>query len=210
VSSVLAGTTVLFDGVAGTPTFVSSTQINVIVPWEVANRASTNMVVMVNNVPSAGMTIGINPVAPGTYTLSATGSGQASAVDVSTGQINGPATGVQIGGGTIQTFPAAGGSFISVFGTGGGVTNPPGTDGTFNSGTQLMPFVNWTQGSSTVTATIGGMPAFVQFAGAAPTLITGVWQLNIQIPNGLASGPQPLLITINGQQTQSNVTVNVQ
>ncbi|HLW75939.1 MAG TPA: hypothetical protein VKS01_03120, partial [Bryobacteraceae bacterium] len=209
VSSTLAEVQVLFDNTPGTPTFVSTGQINVIAPWELATRSSTNVVVMVNGISSAATTLGVNSIQPGVYTLSATGQGQASAIDVSTGQFNGPATGVTIGNTLIQTFPAAGGSFISVFGTGGGVTNPPGVDGTLNSGTQLMPFVNWTQGSNLVTATIGGLPATVQFAGAAPTLITGVWQLNIQIPNGLASGPEPLLITINGQQTQSNVTVNV-
>ncbi|HUA86796.1 MAG TPA: hypothetical protein VMB85_23225, partial [Bryobacteraceae bacterium] len=45
VSSTLAGVQVLFDGIAGTPTYVSPTQINVVVPWEIAGRTSTNVVV---------------------------------------------------------------------------------------------------------------------------------------------------------------------
>jgi uncharacterized protein (TIGR03437 family) len=97
-----------------------------------------------------------------------------------------------------------------VYGTGGGLTNPAGVDGTLSSGISLMPLNNWVPGSSVVTATIGGKPATVLFAGAAPALITGVWQINVQVPTGLTSGPQPLVFTIDGQQTQSNVTITVQ
>jgi len=58
-----------------------------------------------------------------------------------------------------------------------------------------------------VTAMIGGKPATVTFAGAAPGEITGVIQINIIVPTGLTPGNQTLVITINGVETQANVTI---
>ena len=44
-----------------------------------------------------------------------------------------------------------------------------------------------------VTATIGGFPATVFYAGAAPGLVAGVLQMNLQIPNNVTSGPAVLV-----------------
>lgn len=210
VSSMLAGVQVMFGNVAGTPTYVSSTQINVVVPWEISGQNSTNIVVSVNEVQSAPISENVVAVAPGIYTLNATGEGQAAALNSSpAGTVNGPVGGVPVTGGTVNTTLAVQGSVIAVFGTGGGLTSPASSDGTLNSGIQLMPLLNWTPGSNGVTATIGGKPATVTFAGAAPDLITGVWQINVQVPTGLTTGTQTLVFTINGEQTQSNVTISV-
>jgi uncharacterized protein (TIGR03437 family) len=211
VSSNLAGVQVMFGNVAGTPTYVSATQINVVVPWEISGQNSTNIVVVVNETQSAPISENVVSVAPGVYTLNATGQGPAAALNSNpAGTVNGPVGGVPVAGGTVPATPAVQGSVIAVFGTGGGLTNPGGVDGTLNSGIFLMPLNNWVPGSSVVTATIGGKPATVTFAGAAPALITGVWQINVQVPTGLTTGTQALVFTINGEQTQSNVTVSVQ
>jgi uncharacterized protein (TIGR03437 family) len=209
VSSTLAGVQVLFDGIPGTPTYVSATQINVVVPWEVSGRTSTAITVAVGSALSTAISENVVAVAPGVYTLTATGVGQAAALNPNL-SINGPVGGVSTSGGIVPTSPAAAGSILAVYGTGGGLTSPGGIDGTFNSSVQLMPLLNWTPGSKVVTATIGGVPATVTFAGAAPSLITGVWQINVQVPTGLGTGPQLLVFTIDGQQTQSNVTVALQ
>ncbi len=211
VSDTLVGVSVSFSGINGTPTYVNATQINVVVPWEVAGRSSVTMVVSLNNVPSQGIALNVVSIAPGVYTLNATGQGQASALNSNpAGTVNGPVGGVPVTGGTVPTSPGVQGSVLAIYGTGGGLTSPGGVTGTLNSGITLMPLLNWTAGSSVVTATIGGKPATVTFAGAAPTLITGVWQINVQVPTGLSSGPQVLDIAINQQHTQSNVTVVVQ
>ncbi len=212
VNSTLAGVQVLFDGIAGTPTFVSATQINVIVPWEIAGRTSTTIVVSYNNTPSAGLTLQVTSVAPDIYTQNATGSGQAAAVNLSTAAAsvyNGPLGGTYPGT-TLATALAPQGSFIALFLTGGGLTSPGSTDGSVNSSTVFMPLKNWTQGSSVVTATIGGQPATVQFAGAAPTLITGVVQVNLQVPVGVTGSALPVVIFVDGVQTQTTATVAVQ
>jgi trimeric autotransporter adhesin len=168
-------------------------------------------VVSLNGVPSQSIALNVVSIAPGVYTLNSTGQGQAAATNSNpVGTVNGPVGGVPVTGGTIPTSPGVQGSIIAIYGTGGGLTSPGGVTGTLNSGITLMPLLNWTPGSSVVTATVGGKPATVTFAGAAPTLITGVWQINVQLPTGLSSGPQVLDIAINGQHTQSNVTVAVQ
>jgi uncharacterized protein (TIGR03437 family) len=212
VNSTLQGVQVLFNNTPGTPTFVSPTQINVIVPWEVAGFAEVNMVVSYNSVQSPVDQLQVVAVAPGIYTQNATGAGQAAVLNLSpqaASVYNGPAGGTYFGT-NIPTAPAPQGTEIVLYLTGGGLTNPGGVDGTVSSSTQLMPLKNWTQGSSVVTATVGGVPATVLFAGAAPAEITGVVQINLILPSGLTGAALPVVITIDGQTTQTNATVAAQ
>jgi uncharacterized protein (TIGR03437 family) len=57
---------------------------------------------------------------------------------------------------------------------------------------------------------IGGQPAFVAFYGEAPGLVSGVMQLNIQIPVNAPSGNLPIVASVGGNSSQSGVTVSVQ
>ena len=50
------------------------------------------------------------------------------------------------------------------------------------------------------TVTIGGAPAPVAYAGLAPGFV-GLYQVNAQVPTGLAAGNQPVVITMNGIQS---------
>jgi uncharacterized protein (TIGR03437 family) len=212
VSSTLSGVQVLFNNTPGTPTYVSPTQINVIVPWEIAGFAAVNMVVTYNGVQSAAFPLQVVAVAPGIYTQNATGSGQAAVLNLSSqaGSVyNGPAGGTYFGT-TIATAPAPAGSTVVLYLTGGGLTNPGGVDGTVTPSSPLEPLKNWTQGSTVVTATVGGIPATVVYAGAAPTLITGVVQINLQLPAGVSGSAVPVVITIDGQTTQTTATIAVQ
>jgi uncharacterized protein (TIGR03437 family) len=118
--------------------------------------------------------------------------------------------GVAITGGTISTSPIVQGQYFFVYATGGGLTNPASTTGSVNSTTTLMPLMNWTQTSGTVTATVGGMPATITFAGAAPGLINGVYQFDIQAPVGVSGNALPLAITIDGVSTPAGPTIAVQ
>ena len=62
-----------------------------------------------------------------------------------------------------------------------------------------------------VSATIGGVAATVVYAGAAPTQIAGLTQINIQVPDGLPSNPNtPITLTIGNATTQFGVTVSIQ
>ena len=48
-----------------------------------------------------------------------------------------------------------------------------------------------------MTATIGGQPAQVQFAGLAPSYV-GLYQVNVQIPSGLPPGTATLVLSAGG------------
>jgi len=59
-----------------------------------------------------------------------------------------------------------------------------------------------------LSVTIGGEPAFVQFAGVPAGLI-GVAQVNFLVPADMPSGPQPLVVTVGGVSS-APVMLNVQ
>jgi uncharacterized protein (TIGR03437 family) len=61
--------------------------------------------------------------------------------------------------------------------------------------------------ANSVTVTIGGVAATVAFAGLSGS---GLNQLNVTIPGGLASGDAALVATVDGVQTQSGVYITIQ
>ncbi|HVO96770.1 MAG TPA: BACON domain-containing carbohydrate-binding protein [Bryobacteraceae bacterium] len=191
----LGGVGVTFSGIPGTLLYVSSSQINVTVPYEVAGTASTNIVVTYNGVSSAVFTQQVASAALGLFTNNSTGTGQASILNQNYTY-------------NTATTPAAQGSYISLYATGGGQTIPASTTGEV-SPNSLLPLVL----SPYVTATIGGKNAPVVFSGAAPGYVTGVVQFNIQVPTGVSGTALPIIVTINGAnavQSQSGATVSVQ
>jgi uncharacterized protein (TIGR03437 family) len=48
-----------------------------------------------------------------------------------------------------------------------------------------------------LSVTVGGIPAFVQYAAISPGLI-GVAQVNFLVPANVPTGPQPVVVTVNG------------
>ena len=109
-----------------------------------------------------------------------------------------------VGGQNVATTPAPQGTVISVYMTGGGQTSPAGVTGTVTPTGQLYKIPGM------VTATINGVNAVVQFAGAAPSLVTGVIQVNLLVPFGVSGNGLPIAVTINGVLSPSGPTVAVQ
>jgi len=61
-----------------------------------------------------------------------------------------------------------------------------------------------------VVVTMGGVPCVTNYAGAAPGLVSGVLQINAQVPTGVTPGPSvPLTVTIGDVNAQSGVTLAV-
>jgi uncharacterized protein (TIGR03437 family) len=50
----------------------------------------------------------------------------------------------------------------------------------------------------------------VTYAGAAPGLVFGVYQVNVQLPEDVATGPATITVTIAGLASQPGVTVFAQ
>jgi len=60
------------------------------------------------------------------------------------------------------------------------------------------------------TVTIGGAAAVVAYAGPLPGSILGLLQLNVTVPTASTTGTTvPVVITIAGIATQSNVTLAI-
>jgi uncharacterized protein (TIGR03437 family) len=81
------------------------------------------------------------------------------------------------------------GDAIVLYGTGFGPTDPsiPAGQVPESAANLTTPF----------TITIGGVPAAVSFAGLAPGS-PHIYQLNVQVPGGLADGDQPIVVQIGG------------
>jgi uncharacterized protein (TIGR03437 family) len=197
VATTVANTQVTFDGIAAPVVYASATQTSVIVPFEIAGRTTTTLQVSYYGVKSAGISYNVAAAVPGIYTQNSQGTGPGSILNQNY-TVNGPSQ------------PAAAGSYVAVYLTGAGSTLPAGSTGAVipNNGSGLKII------ALAVSATVGGLPAKVAYAGSAPGDVEGIMQVDLQIPSGLSSGAQPVFITLtsgsNTYVTQSEVTVQVQ
>jgi uncharacterized protein (TIGR03437 family) len=58
------------------------------------------------------------------------------------------------------------------------------------------------------TVTIGGARATIDFLGIPPGLV-GVTQINVQVPSGIATGAQPVVVTVGGvASAPASVVIN--
>ncbi|MFN0100660.1 MAG: BACON domain-containing protein [Bryobacteraceae bacterium] len=191
IDPTLSDTQVLFDSLPGTVLYTSQSQINVVVPYGIFGRLSVRMTVAYRGQVSSSIELRVADAAPAIFAVA--GSNQGAIVN----QNN-----------TVNTAnnPAAKGSVITVYLTGEGQTNPGGQDGRVTpiDGTQLKrPLLP-------VTATIGGIPAVVEYAGSSPGIVSGVMQANLRIAENVPSGNQPVVITVGANASPSTVTVAVQ
>jgi len=186
----LANTRVLFDGVAAPLVYVSAAQVTTVVPFSVAGKSSTQVQVEYMGKSSNPVTLPVAAAAPGIFTVGSTGKGQAAILHWPDYKANSPAN------------PAARGATVMVYATTGGLLRPPGEDGKIATQPQTLQLP--------VTATIGGVPATVTYAGTAPGLVTGVLQANIVIPENAPGGDTvPIVLTVGGIASQPGVTLAV-
>ena len=180
---------VLFDGIPAPILYASATQVNAIVPYEMFGRFNTSVQVEFQRVLSNTITLQVASASPGIFTI---GGGQGAILNQD-GRVNGAGA------------PAAKGSIIQIFATGEGQTIPNGVNGKVIStvGDLKKPL-------QPVTATVGGIPADVQYFGSAPTLVSGALQVNVKVPDNAPSGNVPIVITVGGTNSQTGVTVAIQ
>ena len=64
-----------------------------------------------------------------------------------------------------------------------------------------------------VEVTIDGRPAAVRFYGEAPNLVSGLMQVNVEVPADTRSGDVPVVVTVgsgaDARATQPDVTVSI-
>lgn len=190
VPTELAQTQVLFDSIPAPILYAGSGQITAVVPYAIAGRNATQLVVTNAGQASAALTIGVNNSAPAVFTHDSTGQGQGAILNQD-GSLNGGMN------------PAARGSIIVLYATGAGQTNPAGVDGLL--ATDVLPAP-----TLPVTVSVGGQPAEVLYAGAAPDMVAGVLQVNVRLPQGISSGVVPVTLQVGGAASQPGVTLSVQ
>lgn len=188
--TTLAGVRVTFDGTPSPLLFVGPDQINAIAPYSLFGRVTTKVRVERGGDWSLPLELRVVDAAPGIFTAGGTGRGQAAAVnsDLSTNS---------------EANPARRGSVITLFGTGEGQTDPGGQDGRVIATDLRRPVLP-------VTAKVGGRPADVLYAGSAPAQVSGLFQVNLRIPEDAPTGVVTLEIQVGTTPSQPGVTIVVQ
>ncbi|MGH9559302.1 MAG: hypothetical protein ACRD30_08675 [Bryobacteraceae bacterium] len=167
--------------------FVGPHQVNVQVPWELQGQSSVQMKVTVDEgIFSNVVTVPLSQYTPAFYGTTS----QVAALDEAFRTIS-------------AANPVQRGHIAQLFCSGlGAVTNQPGS----GLPAPAAPGLATTMVQPTVT--IGGENAPVQFSGLAPGF-PGLYQVNVEVPGDLTPGSQPIVLTINGQGSNSS-TIAVQ
>lgn len=190
VGTTLAGTQVFFGNRPSPILYTSANQVNAIVPFELAGQSSAVLQISYQGATSQGSTLQVASAAPGIFTFAGNGSGQATAATTD-GSLNGPSN------------PVAPGSYVTVYFTGGGQTNPSSTTGSVTGST-----LEWL--TQNVSVTVGGQPASLSFDGAAPGFVAGVGQFNIELANNTPAGAaEPIVLVVGGISSPSTATLSV-
>ena len=179
------------DGSTAPLYYVSGGQVSLVIPWELSGRSQTSLTATVSGQTSASQTVNLAQYSPGIFSMNGQGTGQGAIVDAVSGLV------------VDSSNPAiAGSTYLAIYCTGlGPVINQPASGAAGPSG----PLAATT---TTPTVTIGGVPAQVAFAGLAPGFV-GLYQVNVQLPAGVASGNAvPVVIGIGGA-TSNTVTIAV-
>jgi uncharacterized protein (TIGR03437 family) len=193
VDTTLAGTRVLFDGVPAPVIFTWNKQISVVAPYSIAAKSSVAVVVEYAGIASPPITMLVTPGAPGIFTANGSGTGQGAILNQD-GSLNSAAN------------PAVKGSVVTLFATGEGQTNPGGVDGKLAPGALPLPAP-----LLPVSVAIGGAPAELPlYAGAAPTLVAGVFQVNVLVPANAPSGNASVVLRVGNANSQPLVTLAIQ
>ena len=159
--------------------FVSPSQVNVQVPWELRGQSSALLKVTIGDSLGRLATVPLADYAPAVFEYSETGTTRLAAALRADESV--------IGTGN----PAQRGQTISLFANGlGPVDNSPAT----GEPAPATPLVNTL---ATPVVTIGGKKGRVSFSGLAPGF-AALYQLNVTVPPDTPMGVQRVVVTVNG------------
>jgi uncharacterized protein (TIGR03437 family) len=196
VSTTIGGVQVLVNGFACPMVFASATQVSAVVPYQLAPFTGSAVPVLVKFLgqTSNGLQVSIATTAPGIFTANSSGTGPGAILN-SNNSVNAP------------NNPASRGDTVVLYLTGEGQTSPAGVTGKVTTVSSTPPLTP--APLLQVSITVGGQPAQFSFAGEAPGFVSGVMQLNVQLPANAGTGDLPVVVTIGGNPSQTGVTVSV-
>ncbi len=187
-------TSLTIGGVPAPLIYTSATQVSAIVPYSIVGP-SAPVVLTYGGLASLAFTVGVTPVNPGVFTTTSTGQGQAAALNYNAATsdytINSSLT------------AAAKGAIVVFYVTGAGAMS----SASVNTLTPMSPPVT---PIAPVTVTIGGQPATINAAQAAPGSVPGLLQINAVVPATATTGAAvPVIVNIGGVDSQANITMAV-
>jgi uncharacterized protein (TIGR03437 family) len=194
LQTALAGTEVLLGDQPLLLAYAGPTQINAVMPYGTVVNTLQNLTIVNNGASSLPEAVLIAEAQPAVFTQDQSGQGAGVIVVAQPSGarfLNTPAA------------PATAGDALVIYCSGLGAVNPPVPDGSAAPSSPLSNTAN------PVTATIGEKPAPVFFAGLAPGF-AGLYQVNVTVPQGIASGSSvPVVLTVAGASS-APVTVAIQ
>jgi uncharacterized protein (TIGR03437 family) len=194
VSNSIGGVTVSFSGYLAPLTYVSSTQINAIVPYEIAGNPLAFVEVTFAGQTSNEPSLQFAATAPGIFTQNSSGTGPGAILNGDS-SLNS------------QQNPATPGSTVQIFMTGEGLTTPAQATGAVTpvNTSGVGPITPAPQ--LAVAVLIGNQPAQVIWDGEAPGLVAGVLQVDAAVPTTASAGANSITVQVGNQISQNGVTV---
>jgi uncharacterized protein (TIGR03437 family) len=189
IATEASGVRVFFDGFAAPILYGQSEQINAQVPWELAGQSTTQVHVEYNGLSTQIASAAVVQAAPAFFRSYTSPQG---AIVNEDGTLNSAAN------------PAQKGSIVSIFGTGAGPTAPAGITG------GIAPLAPLAFLTLPVSVALDLNNVEVLYAGSAPTISDGVFQINFRIP----ATADPLAthfvdINVNGQESDQQLRVTI-
>jgi uncharacterized protein (TIGR03437 family) len=190
IGTMLGGTRLLLNGIASPLLYVSTDQINAVVPYAVSGTNAT-LVIENQGQKRAELTVPVTTAAPAIFTQNASGSGPGAILNQDS---------------SLNTLanPASRGSVVSLYAMGAGQTDPPGRDAQIADTTTLPKSI------LPVSVQVGDTAAEVLYAGPSPGQISNLLQVNFRVPD--SDGPlflAPVVIQIKNLRSQTGVTMAV-
>jgi uncharacterized protein (TIGR03118 family) len=192
LNTSLDNVTVTMNGEPAFISFISPAQINVLTPTDMARSGTIQVVITNNGLASPTINVQAQPVGPAFFLfnsdkyIAATHSDNRSLV--------GPTTLIPN-----ATTPAKPGETIVLYANGLGGTNPPVSNGQIVTAPLAL--------AATPRVTFNDIPADVQYAGLTAS---GLYQLNVTVPNGLPDGDASVIVQVNAMMSPAGAFITVQ
>jgi uncharacterized protein (TIGR03437 family) len=187
----LGGVQVQIDGKKAFINYVAPGQVNVLAPPD--STTSLVDIDVATNHGTATASVSMGAVSPAFFAYTLQGKLYPVAFFANE-NVQVAAVGALVGA---ASRPATAGDYITLYATGLGQTTPPYPVGQVISG--AFPITDLSQ----VQVLFGALPAKVLFAGMT---FAGVFQINVQVPDGIATGEAPVVLKI-GTQSSAQATV---
>jgi uncharacterized protein (TIGR03437 family) len=176
------GTSVIVGGMEAPLYYVSPTQVNAQIPFELQPGSQYDVIVSANGALTNSQPIQLSAATPGLAAFS-----------------NGMLIAQHSDGSLVSlTSPATAGEYLVAYLAGLGDTTVPVASGAASPTSPLA------QPSAAPVLTIDGAPYPILFAGLTPGLV-GLYQLNFQVPAGLPAGNLTVVVSQDGQSSNQTL-----